>query len=326
MTPLRQPRCIMGSLLLGIAIALNTIACSHQSEKIVTLPATEEANPAVKTSESLQGKPVKFGVLVIDSAVSVNERYSALLNYLSEKTGQPFELVSLTQESQFTLVESEELDFTTNNPLAAAQIRRLYNTKFLVTHSRPKTGPEFSALIIAKSDSGIKTLADLKGKKVACVNFETAAAGCVFQIQHLLNKGIDPFVEFGSFEENKSQDNIVLAVLNGTLDAGFIRTGQLEKMFAKGLINDLDAIAVIDRAKDDFFYPHTTARYPEWPIAALSNTDPTLVKQVQTALLNIPSNHQALTDAKLDGFVPAADYSSLDALIENLRLKSWDAR
>ena len=68
---------------------------------------------------------------------------------------RPFELVTLSQESQFTQVEAGNLDFTTNNPLAAVQIRRLYDTEFLVTHSRPKTGILFSALIVVKQNSNI---------------------------------------------------------------------------------------------------------------------------------------------------------------------------
>jgi phosphate/phosphite/phosphonate ABC transporter binding protein len=255
----------------------------------------------------------------------VNERYRPLLNYLEAEIGRPFELVPVTQASQFTEVEAGNLDFTTNNPLAAVQIQRLYDTEFLVTHSYPQTGTQFSGLIVVKQNSDIQTVEDLAGKKVACVNFETAAAGCIFQINYLLEKGIDPFQDFAEFTENKSQDNIVLAVLNGTIDGGFIRTGQLEKMVNQGLLKNLDEVRILNPVKDDFYYTHTTPLYPEWPIAATSNTDPELVAAVQEALLNIPPDHPALKAARIEGFVSAVDYEPLDQLIENLKLKSWDA-
>lgn len=276
--------------------------------------------------QHVTGEPIRVGILAIDSAVSVNERYSPLLNYLSEVTGRPVELMPLTQESQFTEVAEGNLDFTLNNPLAAVQIRRLYNTEFITTHVRPQTGAEFSALIIVKRDSDIQTLEDLRGKTAACVDFETAAAGCIFQIYHLQQNGIDPFTEFSSFVENKSQDNIVLAVLNDTIDVGFVRTGQLEKMVNKGLINSTDEVKIINPANDNFYYKHTTALYPEWSLAALPDTDPQLVDKVKDALLNIPANHPALTAARLEKFTPAADYSDLDRLIETLKLKSWNAK
>ena len=305
-----------------LLLIVGLTACQKPQPNIVT-PRT---NSSSKSINKVTGKPVRIGVLSIDSAVSVNERYRPLLDYLEQTTGRSFELVTLSQESQFTEVEAGNLEFTTNNPLAAVQLRRLYETEFLVTHSRPKTGTLFSALIVVKQNSKIKTIADLREKKVACVDFETAAAGCVFQIYHLQQKGINPFQDFSGFVENKSQDNIVLAVLNGTIDAGFIRTGQLEKMVEKGLINSVDELRIIDRAGDNFPYAHTTSLYPEWPIAALKNTDLQLVQDVKEALLNIPPEHSALSAAKVKSFVSVEDYKELDRLIETLKLKSWDIK
>ncbi|MDJ0706625.1 MAG: phosphate/phosphite/phosphonate ABC transporter substrate-binding protein [Leptolyngbyaceae cyanobacterium MO_188.B28] len=307
------------------ALALLIAGCT--ATPVVEEPTTpESSNAATATAtEGVTGEPVKFGVLAIDSAVSVNERYGPLIDYLSGAVGRPFELVILSQESQFTQVAQGKVDFTTNNPLAAVQIRRLHDIEFLVTHTRPNTGSEFSGLIVADRDSDIKGIEDLRGKRGVCVAFQTAAAGCAFQIYHLLQKGIDPFTDFSSFVENKSQDNIVLAVLNGSVDVGFIRTGQLEKMVDKGLIRSLDEVRILDPQSDDFFYPHTTDLYPEWPVSALTDTDPDLVEQVRAALLALPPDHPNLRALRADGFVDAVDYSKLDALIEALKLKSWDA-
>lgn len=307
---------------LSLLLLFSLTACQKPKPNIVT----PKIDAPTQSNTKVTGKPVRIGILSIDSAVSVNERYRSLLNYLEQSIGRPFELVTLSQDSQFTEVEAGNLDFTTNNPLAAVQLRRFYKTEFLVTNSRPKTGTLFSALIVVKQDSKIRNIEDLRGKKVACVDFETAAAGCIFQIYHLQQQGIDPFQDFSKFIENKSQDNIVLAVLNGTIDAGFIRTGQLEKMVEKGLINSTDELRIIDRAKDNFAYAHTTSLYPEWPIAALKHTDPELVRDVKEALLNIPSNHPALSAAKIESFAPVEDYEQLDRLIEKLKLNSWDAK
>lgn len=300
-------------------------ACAEQTPAPVD--AAQPDNGVVtltSASDVSEDDIVRFGVLSIDSATSVNERYSPLLAYLSERVGTSFELFPVSQQQQFAAVEAGELDFITSNPLASVQIKRLHNTDFLVTHTRPGTGPNFSGLIIVRQDSPIQTLEDLQDKAVACVAFQTAAAGCTFQIFHLLQNGIDPFTDFSSFVENKSQDNIVLAVLNGTIDAGFIRTGQLEKMVGKELINDMDEVRILDVKTNDFPFPHTTELYPEWPIAAIEGTDPELISAVKAALLDIPADHQALSTLKADGFIPAVDYSKLDNLIQTLQLKSWD--
>lgn len=305
-----------------LLLALLCTACSAKAPTDTVEPLTESTE---ESASQVAGDPVYFGVLAIDSAVSVTERYRPLMEYLSTEVQRPVELVILSQESQFDKVEEGALDFIANNPLAAVQVQRLFDTEFFVTHTRPKTGAKFSGLIVVDSDSEIKGIEDLEGKRAACVNFQTAAAGCIFQIYHLLENGFDPYEDFSKFIENKSQDNIVLAVLNGTVDAGFIRTGQLEKMVNKGLLSSIDEVRIIDPAEDEFFYSHTTALYPEWPVAATANTEPELVSQVQTALLKLSADHPALEKLKADGFIPAVDYSSLDNLIETLELKSWDA-
>ncbi len=309
--------------LVGISLAfiLSLTACADKQ-----LDVASTSSPINPTPTQVSEPPVRVGILAIDSAVSINKQYDPLLTYLSEVTGRPFQLVPLTQASQFTKVAENELDFTLNNPLAAVQIRRLYQTKFLTTHSRIQTGTKFGGLIIVRKDSEINKIEDLRGKKGACVNFQTAAAGCIFQVYHLRQKGIDPFKDFSSFIENKSQDNIVLAVLNGTIDVGFIRTGQLEKMMSEGTLTSMNELKSLEPVNDEFPEVHTTKLYPEWPFAALKNTDPKLVETVKEALLNIPKNHPALAAAQLESFVPATDYTAVEQLIETLKLKSWEAK
>lgn len=297
-------------------------ACGGKSPAAVPPTATPAASTPLPPAT---GQAVRVGILVIRSAVATNEQYGPLMSYLTSAVGRPFTIVPLDFDGQFREVEQGSIEFVFTNPLAATQLRRLYHVSFLTTLSRPKTGTKFSGIILVRKDSGIQTVKDLYGKRAACVDFETAAAGCIFQVYHLLQKGFDSFKDFSSFTEIPSQDNIVLAVLNGTIDVGFVRTGQVEDMIKAGTLTDDTELAIFDQASDDFFYPHTTALYPEWPFAALAGTDPALAEAVKSALLNIPSDHPALTAAKLTGFVPPEDYSSLDALIETLKLPTWDA-
>ncbi len=167
-------------------------------------PPSSPPTPTSTTTTEVRDNEVKVGVLAIRSGVATQKQYGVLVDYLEETLGRPFKLIPVTQESQFTLVEEGVLDFTFNNPLAAVQIRRLYHTEFLATLSRPNTETEFGGLIVVRDDSDIKTLDDLVGKRASCVAFETAAGGCIFQVYHLQQNGIDPFTEFSSFTETPS--------------------------------------------------------------------------------------------------------------------------
>lgn len=311
---------IFGALFALLIVASLLGACTTPTSTSAT---TATAAPTVRAQSPENA--VRVGVLAIRSAVAAQAQYGPILAYLEKTLGRPFAFVPVTQEDQFTQVEQGNLDFTFNNPLAAVQLRRLYGTQFLATISYINTGPEFGGLIIVRKDSGITTLEDLRGKRGACVAFATAAAGCNFQVYHLFERGIDPYTDFSSFTEIASQDNIVLSVLNGTIDVGFIRTGQLERMVADGTLLNLDEITILDQAQDNYFYAHTTALYPEWPFAALSTTDPALAEAVRQALLAIPADDPAMVNLNAVGFVGDVDYSSMDTLIETLRLRSWDA-
>ncbi|MEM9135947.1 MAG: phosphate/phosphite/phosphonate ABC transporter substrate-binding protein [Cyanobacteria bacterium P01_F01_bin.42] len=289
--------------------------------------ASESPSSAARSAENSESdiEPIRIGVLAVNSAVSAHNRYAPLVDYLSQKLDRPFELLPATQVSQFDAVKEEKVDFIINNPLAAVQIQRLYRTELLVTHFRPLSGAQFSGLIIVRSDSDIQGMDDLHGKQVACVNFQAGAGGCLFQMYYLRQNDIDPFQDFGTFREIPSQDNIVLSVLNGTIDAGFIRTGQLEKMQESNILQNPNDIRVLKPVADEFFFEHTTRLYPEWPISAMPGTDPDLRAQMKTALLQLEKNHSALAAANVESFVEAVDYQPMHALIETLKLRSWDA-
>lgn len=307
---------------IGIFLSLTLLlsACTGSSDNVTDDEAT--VIPVVEVAGD--DDAVKVGVLAIRSAVAANSQYGPIVEYLQEELGRSFELVPVGQEELFSMSETGEIDFFMSNPLSSVQVQRLYDVEFLATLSRTATGPEFGGLIVVRPDSGIETLEDLRGRTVTCVAFETAAAGCNFQVLHLLEAGVTTD-EFAEFTETPSQDNIVLAVLNGAVDAGFIRSGQLERMVKEGTLGSVDELRILDPQDDDYVHPHTTALYPEWPFAALSGTDADLVEQVRSTLLAIEADNEALANANANGFVTPENYGPLSDLVVALELRSWDA-
>lgn len=305
--------CLVAPILLILA------ACGDSSTETATDPT-----PVPLVEVAGDDDAIKVGVLAIRSAVAANSQYGPIVEHLQEELDRSFELVPLAQEELFEQAEEGEIDFFMANPLSSVQVQRLHNAEFLATLSRNGTGSEFGGLIIVRPDSDIVELDDLRGRTVTCVAFETAAAGCNFQVLHLLEAGISTD-EFGEFTETPSQDNIVLAVLNGAVDAGFIRSGQLERMVRDGTIGSVSELRILDPADDDYIHPHTTVLYPEWPFAALPGADEAVVEQVREALLAIEEGDEALTNANASGFVSPEDYGPLSDLVVTLQLRTWDA-
>lgn len=78
----------------------------------------------------------------------------------------------------------------------------------------------YKAMIIVKSDSPIKELKDLKGKKIAWQGV-TSSAGYVWPANEMKKAGVDPEKDVTGIEV-KGHDKGVLAVLNGQVDAAAI--------------------------------------------------------------------------------------------------------
>lgn len=307
-------------LTLKIVFAIWALTACRGGQQTVLPTPTSEPTPL----PTFTGEPVRVGILINRSAEIVVNEWNPLLAYLSEAIGRPFEPVPLTFDDLLPAVESKRVDFAMTNSLQGVQARRLYGVEFVVTLSSTETGTEFSGLIVVRNDSDIQGIDDLHGKTAYVVSRNSSLGGYAMQAYHLLQKGFDPAVDFGRVIETSSHDNVILAVLNGTADVGFVRTGSLEKMLATGALTDLSELRILDLATDDFPYAHTTALYPEWAFFAGVSTDPALVEQVRTVLLDIPAGHPATASARVDHFVPVVDYSAVEEVIIALQLPSWD--
>ncbi len=75
----------------------------------------------------------------------------------------------------------------------------------------------YKSLILVKKDSGIKSLEDLKGKKMGWQDV-TSSAGYVFPAAAMVKAGMDPGTDVQGVTL-KGHDQAVLALLNGQVDA-----------------------------------------------------------------------------------------------------------
>jgi phosphonate transport system substrate-binding protein len=81
--------------------------------------------------------------------------------------------------------------------------------------------PYYRAEIITQADSGINTLADLRGKRFAFVD-PASTSGYLFPVAGLKKAGYDPQKFFGQTIFAGSHNNVVLAVYQGRVDAGSV--------------------------------------------------------------------------------------------------------
>lgn len=265
---------------------------------------------------------INFGVIANRGVVKANAKWGELAKYLSKETGQDVRLVPVTPDKVATVMARGKVHFFLSNPVTTTILAEKHGAVPLATMKR-KAGSQFGGVIISRRGSGINSSSDLKGKKVMAFKFGKSAAAYVFQVYHLKQKGIDAHKDFSSFREAKKQDDIVLAVKNGIMDAGFVKTGLLENMQREGLIKLSDFTIVDQQRGGKFKQVRSTALYPEWYLVSAKHTRADVSEKVKKAVLSLRSSDQAAEKAKIKGFVLPLDLGGLKDTLKSLNLAPY---
>ncbi len=241
---------------------------------------------------------IKFGILPRLSAVELTQMFNPLADYLAKETGEKVMLVIPKDFSAFKdVVKAGQVDIAFANPLIYVELKKEGNLEPLALSSEFKSGTRFRGIIIARKDSGIEKLNDLKGKKLIFVD-KDSAAGYIFQMLLLSKAGLDVKKDFTQLPFAKKHDNVTMAVFNKAADAGGIREDDLEKMKDKVDLSQLKIIGYTDY-------------FPNWPVFAAPKLNKATAEKIRAALLklkpNDPQSEAVLGTARLNGFAPVAD-------------------
>lgn len=243
-------------------------------------------------------KSIKVAILPLYSAITLFERFDPLMRYLSRETGYEFKLVIPKDfEDFFHTVKQGRVEFSYSNPYIYIQLADKGFLKAFANTVLEQTGDIFRGIIITHKDSAIKTLNDLKGKKVMFVSYRSAA-GFLAQKLFLYENGIDVLKDL-SIEEGKRHEEVILNVYRKNVDAGFVREsalGVLEEEI------DLGKIKILAK----------TPYIANWPFAATKKTEERITGLVQKSLLELKEG-DVLTAAQIISFKAAgdSDYDSL---------------
>jgi ABC-type phosphate/phosphonate transport system substrate-binding protein len=266
---------------------------------------------------------INIGVMAPRGPLKAMKRWIEFGRYMSKQLGERVKITPLSPPNMVPVARAGSVDFTLANPTMAVILQEVYKAEPLATLTK-KTGSQFAGVIVAKKGSGITKAADLKGKKVMALKFRRAAGAYTFQTYHLKQQGIDPHKDFASFTEGKRQDELILAVDRGDIDAAFVRSGMLESMAKEGKIKLEDFVAVDQRDGDGLPQLHTTTLYPEWYLSAMKGTDKALAKRVKAACLSLGAKEKAARRAKIVGFVEPVPMDSMKAALKSLKITPYD--
>lgn len=268
-----------------------------------------------------QTQPVRVGVLADKGHEAAEREWGGVRAWLDRRLPEyRFEFIGLDHPALRQAVDQAQLDFVITNGGNYTELGYLYGVSRIATLDSPFALSPTQAVgsaIITRSDSDLRTLADLKGRHLLAASPE---AFCCYQIaaRELVLAGIDPERDLGKLEfVGFPIQKIAIAVQDGRADAGVIRTCLLEQMLASGELRR-GSIRVLSPQPIGGFPCQTSTRlYPDWPFAALRHTDDDLSRRVAVALLEMPRTPEGIRWA-----IPA-HYAIVDELFHDLKLGQY---
>jgi diguanylate cyclase (GGDEF)-like protein/PAS domain S-box-containing protein len=276
--------------------------------------------PLAATAE----QPVRIGVLAFRDLATTHRTWAPTAAQLEQAIpDRSFQVVPMHHEDLDRAVASRSIDFILTQPEQYVIQRTRHGLAALATlmplaEGRPVS--EFGGVIVARQDrQDIQGLDDIRGKRVAAV-YEHSLGAYRMQQAVLAKAGINLPGDVASVKfTEQPQDKVIREVLDGRADVGFVRTGLLESMAREGRL-DLARLKVVNaQTPADFPLRLSTELYPEWPFAALRGVPTDLAKAVTLALLNITPDSPAARAGSYHGFAPPGDYSSLEAMLSQLK-------
>lgn len=237
---------------------------------------------------------IKFGLLPRLPEKELLPMFAPLAKYLEKETGMKVTLVIPKDFDTYTkqaIAGGFDIGFT--NPNIYITIKKAEpQAEPLALASEPGTGTALKGVFITLADSPIKSIKEIKGKKVSFVD-PGSAAGYVAQMLELEKVGIKK--EDLTITYAGKPPLVGEAVRDGKADAG----GMPEPVFKRLPFNYM--LKVIG----------TTTALPNWPMHTAKKTDKAVASKVKEALLKLKpataTAERVLKDAKLEGFVPTTD-------------------
>jgi phosphonate transport system substrate-binding protein len=226
--------------------------------------------------------------------------YTPFAEYLSRELGQKVQFTPVVDYAATVEgLAAKKLDLVWYGGFTSVQAVRRTNGQATRLAMR-KEDAEFKSVFVTRKDSGIKSLADLKGKTFAFGSV-SSTSGHLMPRFFLLKNGVNPDRDFAQKPAfSGAHDATALWVESGKVDAGALNFLVWEKLLETRKV-DLGKIGVF----------WTTPPYVDYVWTAHAELDPGLRDKLTQAFLKLkydnPEHRKLLDLHRTKGYVKALD-------------------
>lgn len=295
---MRLKKSLTGFIVTVLTAAALAGCGSKETGTTTSSPETTKTEEGSATDGKETAKKLNVQFVPTNNDGSMEAKAKPFAEYLSQKLGREVNVTLATDYS--TIVEamaSGQVDIGIMPPSAYVQARDMGAAKAILTSELtdqdevtglPIEGQltgTFKGEILVKADSDIKTLTDLKGKKIATLS-PNSASGYIYPVAEMKDAGINPTTDCTLTTVNDIPSEMT-AVLNGQQDACFVFEGARNVFAAKFKEYDLfKDLRVLYLTKGDI---------PNDAIAVQTDMDEDLKQQIKQVFLNMPKEEEGRT-------------------------------
>ena len=255
-----------------------------------------------------------IGLIPSEDSQAMIEASKQVLDTLQTRLGMPVvPFVATDYNGIIEALRAGKLDVAYLGPFSYVLATSVAEVEAFAVAVTRKTGQSaYKSVIVARKDSGIRELADLKGRTFAFVD-PSSASGHLFPKAGLEQAGFVPAQLFSRVIFSGSHDASILAVENHKVDAAAVADRIFASAVSKGLVK-----------QDEFQVVWSSRPIPESPMVWRKDLDPALQQKVASALASIkdvPWGDQGV----LDGFQPTSD-AAYDVVRDTAKVLDLDLR
>ncbi len=227
--------------------------------------------------------------MICNSKQETEARFKPLTVYLSNKLHRNFVPVTIDTVDFAQAVKEKQVDFTHTNSLLYIILNKDYGVEVLAADTRGKYGYKSAGAIMVLKDSPIKTIKDLKGKRMVFGPM-LAPTGYLSQYYIMLKDGFDPetglqfyTIPKGSYKHEK----VIYSLLFGAYDAAAVPELDFELMADEGRIDPADFRTIAE-----------SEPIPYCTFGVAEGVDEGLARDVRQALLSLKPDDAVEVDGE----------------------------
>ena len=263
---------------------------------------------------SAQPRALTIGLIPAEDSQAMIESSRQVLDALQQQLGMPVKpFVATDYNGVIEALRAKKLDVAYLGPFSYVLASSVAEVEAFSVAVTKKTGQSaYWSVILARKDSGLRSVAELKGRNFAFVD-PSSASGHLFPKAGLQQTGLDPDAYFGRVVFSGSHDASILAVANKKVDAAAVADRIFNSAVAKGTVK-----------QDDFVVLWSSRPIPESPMVWRKDLDPALKEKLARALANLKDVKWG-DQGVLNGFQPTSD-AAYDVVRDTAKVLKLDLR